>query len=124
MNGKVCVVTGATSGIGKAVATALARMGSQVVLVGRDHGRAEAAAAEIGAIAPVPSAVGAQDQFAALLPITERVSGSDHPDVLAVRASLAGWTGAAGDGAQGPETSSPRCSPSVSGSSVPSTRTP
>src|SRR5690348_6054281 len=54
MNGKVCVVTGA-SGFrdGKAAATALARVGSQVVLVGRDRGRAEAAAAEIGAIAPV-----------------------------------------------------------------------
>src|SRR5262245_19816249 len=48
MNGKVCVVTGATSGIGKAAATALARMGAQIVLVGRDRGRAEAAAAQIG----------------------------------------------------------------------------
>src|SRR5690349_18730779 len=57
MNGKVCVVTGATSGIGKAAATALARMGSQVVLVGRDQGRAEATAAEIGANAAVPPKV-------------------------------------------------------------------
>ena len=48
MNGKVCVVTGATSGIGKAAATALARLGAQVVLVGRDRGRAEATAAQIG----------------------------------------------------------------------------
>ena len=45
MNGKVCVVTGATSGIGKATATALAKMGAQVVLVGRDHRRAAATAA-------------------------------------------------------------------------------
>ena len=54
MNGKVCVVTGATSGIGKAAATALARMGAQIVLVGRDQGRLEATAAEIGANAAVP----------------------------------------------------------------------
>jgi len=54
MNGKVCVVTGATSGIGKAAAAALAKLGAQVVLVGRDRGRAEAAAAEIGATAAVP----------------------------------------------------------------------
>jgi retinol dehydrogenase 12 len=57
MNGKVCVVTGATSGIGKAAATALAKMGSEVVLVGRDPSRAEAAATEIGAIATVPPKV-------------------------------------------------------------------
>ena len=30
----VCVVTGATSGIGRATAAALARLGAQVVLVG------------------------------------------------------------------------------------------
>ena len=54
MNGKVCVVTGATSGIGKAAATALARMGAQIVLVGRDRGRAEATAAEIAAVSTVP----------------------------------------------------------------------
>jgi NAD(P)-dependent dehydrogenase (short-subunit alcohol dehydrogenase family) len=44
MNDKVCVVTGATSGIGKATAAELARQGAQVVLVGRDRGRAEATA--------------------------------------------------------------------------------
>jgi NAD(P)-dependent dehydrogenase (short-subunit alcohol dehydrogenase family) len=35
MNGKICLVTGATSGIGKATAQALAQMGATVVLVGR-----------------------------------------------------------------------------------------
>ena len=42
-------------------------------------------------------AVGARDQFAALLPIAERVLGPEHPDTLAARASLAYWTGQAGD---------------------------
>jgi NAD(P)-dependent dehydrogenase (short-subunit alcohol dehydrogenase family) len=53
MNGKVCVVTGATSGIGKATAAALSGLGAQVVLVGRDRGRAEATAAELRAAGAV-----------------------------------------------------------------------
>ena len=44
-------------------------------------------------------AAGARDQYAALLPIRERVLGAEHPDTLTTRAELAGWTGAAGDAA-------------------------
>jgi retinol dehydrogenase 14 len=47
MDGKVCLITGATSGIGKATAMGLADMGASVVMVGRDRGRGEAALAEI-----------------------------------------------------------------------------
>jgi retinol dehydrogenase 12 len=50
MNGKVCVVTGATSGIGKAAAIALARAGAQVVVVGRDQARTEATQDEVAAV--------------------------------------------------------------------------
>lgn len=42
MTGKVCLVTGATSGHGRAVATALARMGATVILGCRNTERAEA----------------------------------------------------------------------------------
>ena len=42
-------------------------------------------------------AVGARDQYAALLPIRERVSGPEHPDTLTDRANLASMTGLAGD---------------------------
>ena len=49
MQGQVCVVTGATSGIGKAAAAALTRQGAEVIVVGRDPGRAEATAAAIQA---------------------------------------------------------------------------
>ena len=44
-------------------------------------------------------AAAARDQFAALLPVAERVLGPEHPDTLAARASLAYWTGQAGDAA-------------------------
>ena len=47
MTGKVCLVTGANSGIGRVTALALARLGAQVVLVCRDRARGEAAMAEI-----------------------------------------------------------------------------
>ncbi len=47
MQGKVCLLTGATSGIGKATALGLAQMGATVVMVSRDRARGEAAQAEI-----------------------------------------------------------------------------
>jgi NAD(P)-dependent dehydrogenase (short-subunit alcohol dehydrogenase family) len=47
MGEKMCLITGATSGIGKATAMGLANMGASVVMVGRDRGRGEAALAEI-----------------------------------------------------------------------------
>jgi NAD(P)-dependent dehydrogenase (short-subunit alcohol dehydrogenase family) len=47
MDEKVCLITGATSGIGKATAMGLANMGASVVMVGRDRGRGQAALAEI-----------------------------------------------------------------------------
>ena len=41
MEGKICLITGATSGIGKVTAFELARMGATVVIVARNPGRAE-----------------------------------------------------------------------------------
>ena len=49
MTGKVCLVTGANAGIGKATATGLARMGATVVMVCRNLERGETAQAEIAA---------------------------------------------------------------------------
>ncbi len=48
MTGRVCLVTGGTSGIGRATALALADMDASVVLVGRDEAKATATVAEIG----------------------------------------------------------------------------
>ena len=47
MQGKICMVTGANSGIGKATALALAQMGATVVMVCRDRARGEQARSEI-----------------------------------------------------------------------------
>ncbi len=47
MQGKICMVTGANSGIGKATALGLAQMGATVVMVCRDRARGEAAQSEI-----------------------------------------------------------------------------
>jgi NADP-dependent 3-hydroxy acid dehydrogenase YdfG len=44
---KIALVTGATSGIGKVTARALAQQGHRVVLLARDGRRAEETAAEI-----------------------------------------------------------------------------
>jgi hypothetical protein len=47
----------------------------------------------------VEDAVGARDQYAALLPVMARVLGPEHPDTLAAQRSLAYWTGKAGNAA-------------------------
>jgi retinol dehydrogenase 12 len=47
MEGKTCVITGATSGIGRAAAVALAAMGARIVMVARDKKRGEATLAEL-----------------------------------------------------------------------------
>ena len=48
VTGKTCLITGATSGIGQETAVGLARLGAQVVVVGRDADRTRATADRIG----------------------------------------------------------------------------
>lgn len=49
MQGRICLITGANSGIGKATAVGIARLGATVVMVCRDQGRGEAVQQEIRA---------------------------------------------------------------------------
>lgn len=58
LNGRVCLVTGATGGIGLAAARLLAAEGARVVVSGRDPKRVEQARAESGAEAGVVADVG------------------------------------------------------------------
>jgi NAD(P)-dependent dehydrogenase (short-subunit alcohol dehydrogenase family) len=49
MAGRVCMITGASSGIGRATARGLAQLGASLVLVCRDRGRGEETLAEVRA---------------------------------------------------------------------------
>jgi len=52
IEGKTCVITGATSGIGLTAAHALAALGARLALVGRDRTRGDAALSELRSRAP------------------------------------------------------------------------
>jgi NAD(P)-dependent dehydrogenase (short-subunit alcohol dehydrogenase family) len=68
MEGRVCVVTGATAGIGRATAAELARRGATVVVHGRTPAQAEAARSELAAasgsehVEAVAADLGSQEQ--------------------------------------------------------------
>jgi NAD(P)-dependent dehydrogenase (short-subunit alcohol dehydrogenase family) len=101
MDGKVCVVTGATSGIGKATATALAQLGAQVVLVARDRGRGEATAAEVAAAGASPPRLEIADlaSMAQVRALAGRLGALERIDVLVNNAGLmAGQRRATADG--------------------------
>jgi NAD(P)-dependent dehydrogenase (short-subunit alcohol dehydrogenase family) len=54
MNGRICLVTGGTNGIGKSTAQELARMGATVIIVGRDAQKTSKAVKEIRAASGNP----------------------------------------------------------------------
>jgi retinol dehydrogenase 12 len=66
MDGKVCLITGATNGIGLEAAKALAQQGATVVLVGREPGRIEAALAQVRQAAPGAKVESLQADFTSL----------------------------------------------------------
>jgi NAD(P)-dependent dehydrogenase (short-subunit alcohol dehydrogenase family) len=66
LSGRTIVVTGASSGIGLAASRALAGMGAELVLVGRDPGRLAAAEAEMKAAARGGAVAALRCDFASL----------------------------------------------------------
>jgi retinol dehydrogenase 14 len=87
MAGTVCMVTGASSGIGRAVARGLAERGARVLLVARDRARGDAAAADIraaaGGDAPVEVELADLAVQAAVRDLAARVAARlDRLDVL------------------------------------------
>ncbi len=92
MGGKTALITGGTSGIGKATAVALAAMGADVVVVGRNQERGEAAVEEIKVQSHSESVelmladLSAQDEVRRLA--GEFLERYDRLDVLANNAGL------------------------------------
>jgi len=91
MAGQVCVVTGASSGIGKAASLALARLGATVVLVCRNAERGEAALAEVSAAAVAGKPALEITDLSSMAQVRElagRLSRRDRIDVLVNNAGL------------------------------------
>jgi NAD(P)-dependent dehydrogenase (short-subunit alcohol dehydrogenase family) len=99
LSGRVALVTGGGSGIGLASAQAIVAAGGRVALMGRDAGKVEQAAAEIGAerAIAVPGDVANEDDVARVVAAVEARFG--HLDI---------GVNAAGTGALAPVTDHPR----------------
>jgi retinol dehydrogenase-12 len=69
LRGRICLVTGATSGIGLETARDLTRRGATVLLVARDQGRGEAAARAIRQEAPAGTVVPLVADLASLVAV-------------------------------------------------------
>ena len=87
LDGKIAVVTGGGSGIGKAIAKAFAAEGATCVLAARGRERLEEAAGEIAGCVAMPCDVTDDAQVEQLF---ERVSGNHGPvDILVNNAGMA-----------------------------------
>src|SRR5580704_12802981 len=90
MDGQICVVTGATSGIGRAMATALGRLGAQLVLVARDRDRGEATASGLVAAGAPPPRLEIADlaSMEQVRSLADRLGALERIDVLVNNAGL------------------------------------
>ena len=75
-----------------------ANSGVSTYAAGPEHPGALATRSELAySVGQAGDAAAARDQFAALLPVAERVLGPEHPDTLVNRHNLANFAGYAGD---------------------------
>ena len=86
MQGRVVVITGASSGIGEAAAVALARLGATVVPVGRDRRRLEQVARRVERVNPGGAAEPLRADFASLGQVRELAGAlrEQHPHIHAL----------------------------------------
>ena len=95
MNGRICVVTGATHGVGLSTARALAALGATVVLHGRDLERARALAEDIGRSTGNREVRAVQADFAELAQVRRLAQELDNLPRLDVLINNAGMMSAA-----------------------------
>jgi NAD(P)-dependent dehydrogenase (short-subunit alcohol dehydrogenase family) len=92
MQGKICLVTGSTSGLGKATALALAHQHATVILGCRDKQRGEAVLAEIKAASPTATVdlllLDLSVQHSVRTAVIEFENRYDHLDVLINNAAV------------------------------------
>ena len=89
--GRTALVTGATSGHGRAVAHELARRGHTVIVHGRDAGRVEAVRAELreaGGAEPPPGRVADLASLEEVHRLADEVAATDRLDVLVNNAGV------------------------------------
>jgi NAD(P)-dependent dehydrogenase (short-subunit alcohol dehydrogenase family) len=92
MHGKICMVTGATDGIGKATAMGLAEMGATVVVVGRNAQKADRVVTEIRHATQNPNVAALIADFSSLAQVEGLAAAYraryDRLDVLVNNAGL------------------------------------
>lgn len=102
MNGKVCVITGANTGIGRVAARELARRGARVVLACRSRERSEAALEEVRAVGENDTADFLELDLSSLADVRRAATDlldRNHPIHLLINnAGVAGRHGLSADG--------------------------
>src|SRR3989440_10339702 len=87
LNGTRVLVTGATSGLGAAMAAALAEAGARVMVTGRDQARAEATAQELGS-SVVPCQLDVRDEGSVAACVARAVDTWGGIDMLVNNAGI------------------------------------